>query len=126
MEFGITFKGDIDPKRTVALCKQAEQAGFTYAWFFDSHVLWRELGHATALIDEPWPAVDATALQTSSIEMVVQVNGKLRAHVTVAVGADENTVRAAALADPHVQKFVAAAPVRRVIIVPGKLVNIVV
>jgi probable F420-dependent oxidoreductase len=42
MEFGITFKGDIDPRRTVALCKLAEQAGFTYAWFFDSHVLWRE------------------------------------------------------------------------------------
>jgi probable F420-dependent oxidoreductase len=42
MEFAITFKGDIDPKRTVALCRQAEQAGFTYAWFFDSHVLWRE------------------------------------------------------------------------------------
>jgi probable F420-dependent oxidoreductase len=42
MEFGICFKGDIDPKRTVALCKQAEVAGFTYAWFYDSHVLWRE------------------------------------------------------------------------------------
>ncbi|MDX2162053.1 MAG: TIGR03842 family LLM class F420-dependent oxidoreductase [bacterium] len=42
MEFAITFKGDIDPRRTVALAKQAEQAGFTYAWFFDSHVLWRE------------------------------------------------------------------------------------
>lgn len=42
MEFGITFKGDIDPKRTVRLCELAEQAGFTYAWFFDSHVLWRE------------------------------------------------------------------------------------
>ncbi|MBW7928610.1 MAG: LLM class flavin-dependent oxidoreductase [Fimbriimonadaceae bacterium] len=42
MEFAITFKGDIDPRRTVALCQQAEQAGFKYAWFFDSHVLWRE------------------------------------------------------------------------------------
>jgi probable F420-dependent oxidoreductase len=42
MEFAITFKGDIDPKRTVALCRQAEVAGFKYAWFFDSHVLWRE------------------------------------------------------------------------------------
>ncbi len=42
MEFAITFKGDIDPKRTVALCRQAEVAGFDYAWFFDSHVLWRE------------------------------------------------------------------------------------
>ncbi len=42
MEFAITFKGDIDPKRTVALCQQAEQAGFTHAWFFDSHILWRD------------------------------------------------------------------------------------
>lgn len=42
MEFAITFKGDISPKRTVELCKMAEQAGFTYAWFFDSHILWRE------------------------------------------------------------------------------------
>ncbi|MFN8531253.1 MAG: TIGR03842 family LLM class F420-dependent oxidoreductase [Anaerolineae bacterium] len=42
MEFAITFKGDIDPRRTVALCKQAEQAGFTYTWLFDSHVLWRD------------------------------------------------------------------------------------
>jgi hypothetical protein len=42
MEFAITFKGDINPKRTIALCKQAEVGGFKYAWFFDSHVLWRE------------------------------------------------------------------------------------
>jgi probable F420-dependent oxidoreductase len=42
MEFAITFKGDITPKRTVALCRQAEVAGFTYAWFYDSHILWRE------------------------------------------------------------------------------------
>jgi len=42
MEFAITFKGDIDPKRTVKLCQMAEQVGFTHAWFFDSHVLWRE------------------------------------------------------------------------------------
>src|SRR4051812_37007499 len=42
MEFAITFKGDISPKRTVALCRQAEVAGFSYGWFFDSHVLWRE------------------------------------------------------------------------------------
>jgi leucyl-tRNA synthetase len=91
-----------------------------------THALWRALGHRRALIDEPWTPVDAAALQTSSIAMVVQVNGKLRGHVTVAVGADEDTVRAAALAEPHVQKFVGAGPVRKVIIVPGKLVNIVV
>ena len=58
--------------------------------------------------------------------MVVQVNGKLRAHVDVAVDAHDDAIRAAALADPHVQKFIGTAAVRRVIIVPGKLVNIVV
>jgi leucyl-tRNA synthetase len=91
-----------------------------------THAMWRALGHRTALIDEPWTPVDAAALQTSSIAMVVQVNGKLRGHITVAVGADEAIVRAAALADPHVQKFIGTSAVRKVIIVPGKLVNIVV
>jgi leucyl-tRNA synthetase len=91
-----------------------------------THALWRALGHRRALIDEPWTPADAAALQTSSISMVVQVNGKLRGHITVAVGADEETVRAAALADPHARKFIGAGPVRKVIIVPGKLVNIVV
>jgi leucyl-tRNA synthetase len=91
-----------------------------------THAMWHALGHHTALIDEPWMPVDAAALQTSSIAMVVQVNGKLRGHITVAVGADEDTVRAAALADPHAQKFIGAGNVRKVIIVPGKLVNIVV
>jgi leucyl-tRNA synthetase len=91
-----------------------------------THALWRALGHQRALIDETWTPVDAAALQTSSITMVVQVNGKLRAHITVAVGADEDTVRAAALADPHARKFIGTAAVRKLVIVPGKLVNIVV
>jgi leucyl-tRNA synthetase len=91
-----------------------------------THAMWRALGHHTALIDEPWTQVDAAALQTSSIAMVVQVNGKLRGHITVAVGADEDTVRAAALAEPNAQKFIGSGKVRKVIVVPGKLVNIVV
>jgi leucyl-tRNA synthetase len=91
-----------------------------------THALWAGLGHRRALIDEPWTPVDAAALQTSTIALVVQVNGKLRAHITVAAGANEDTVRAAALADANVQKFVGGATVRKVIIVPGKLVSIVV
>ena len=91
-----------------------------------THALWRALGHQTALINEPWMAADPAALQTSSVALVVQVNGKLRGHVSVAVGADEGTVRAAALADPHVQKFIGTGAIRKVIIVPGKLINIVV
>ena len=91
-----------------------------------THVLWRGLGHETALIDEPWMQADPDALRTANVSMVVQVNGKLRAHISVPVGADEATVRAAALADPNVRKFVGTAAVRKVIVVPGKLVNIVV
>jgi leucyl-tRNA synthetase len=91
-----------------------------------THALWRALGHGTALIDEPWMTVDAAALQTSCVAMVVQVNGKLRGHISVPVGAEEAVVRAAALADAHAQKFIGAAAIRKVIIVPGKLVNIVV
>jgi leucyl-tRNA synthetase len=90
-----------------------------------THVLWRELGNSGALIDEPWPAVDAEALQSASVEMVVQVNGKLRGRVTVAVNATEGAVRDAALADTNVQKFIGGAAIRKVIVVPGKLVNIV-
>jgi leucyl-tRNA synthetase len=91
-----------------------------------THALWRELGHERALIEEPWPQVDAAALERALIEIVVQVNGKLRARITVPADAEEPAVRAAALADAHVQKFIGAGPVRKVIVVPGKLVNVVV
>jgi leucyl-tRNA synthetase len=91
-----------------------------------THVLWRALGHDRALIDEPWTPVDADAVQSATIEIVVQVNGKLRSRISIAAGADEDSVRAAALADPNVRKFIGASAVRKVIIVPGKLVNIVV
>jgi leucyl-tRNA synthetase len=90
-----------------------------------AHALWHELGHERALIDEPWPTPDAAALAQQSVELVVQVNGKLRARVQVPAGADESTARAAALADADVQRFVGSGAPRRVVYVPGKLVNIV-
>jgi leucyl-tRNA synthetase len=91
-----------------------------------SHVLWQALGHQTALIDERWPVPDAAALVQDSVEIVVQVNGKLRGRVSIPVSADEAAAREAALADEHVRKFVADKPIRKVIVVPGKLINIVV
>jgi len=91
-----------------------------------THALWRALGHERALIDESWPEVDAEALQSSIMNIVVQVNGKLRGHLSLPADADEAAVRAAALADPNARKFIGTATVRKVIIVPGKLVNIVV
>ncbi|HWX79357.1 MAG TPA: leucine--tRNA ligase [Steroidobacteraceae bacterium] len=91
-----------------------------------THALWRALGHEGALIDEPWLAVDAQALQSSTVNIVVQVNGKLRGRISLPADADQDAVRAAALADPNARKFIGTAAVRKVIIVPGKLVNIVV
>jgi leucyl-tRNA synthetase len=91
-----------------------------------THSLWYSLGANVALIDESWPSVDAAALEQATREIVVQVNGKLRGRIAVAAEADEATVRAAALADPNVQKFLGAAAIRKLIIVPGKLVNIVI
>jgi len=90
------------------------------------HALWQALGHAGAVIDARWPVADAQALAQQTHAIVVQVNGKLRGHISVPVTADEAAVRAAALADDNVKRFVADRPVRRVIIVPGKLVNVVV
>ena len=91
-----------------------------------THALWHALGHKGALIDEAWPEIDAAALAQASLQIVVQVNGKLRARVSVPSDADEEQLRAAALGDAHVQKFIGAAAVRKVIVVPGKLVNVVV
>jgi len=90
------------------------------------HALWRELGHTRAVVDERWPAVDPQALARESVEVVVQVNGKLRSRVTVPVDADEAKVREAALADPNVQRFIEGRPVRKFVYVPGKLANVVV
>jgi len=90
------------------------------------HALWRELGHERAVIDERWPQVDADALARDAIEVVVQVNGKLRGRVTVPSGADEAQVREAALADPGVQKYMEGKPVRKFVYVRGKLANVVV
>ena len=90
------------------------------------HELWSVLGHQTALIDVPWPEVDEQALVTDLVEVVLQVNGKLRARISVAAGADNDSVAALALADPNVQKFVGDKEIRKTIVVPGRLVNIVV
>jgi leucyl-tRNA synthetase len=90
------------------------------------HVLWAQLGHDTALIDERWPEVDESALEADLVEIVVQVNGKLRGRVSVAAGADNDAIAAQALEDENVQRFVEGKEVRKTIVVPGRLVNIVV
>ncbi len=90
------------------------------------HELWSALGHKTALIDVPWPTVDEQALATDLVEIVLQVNGKLRARISVAADADNDAVAARALDDPNVQRHVGDKEIRKTIVVPGRLVNIVV
>jgi leucyl-tRNA synthetase len=90
------------------------------------HELWYVLGHSSALVDERWPAFDETALQQDKIEIIVQVNGKLRGRISVESDADTETISALALADENVQRFVAGKEVRKTIVVPGRLVNVVV
>ena len=91
-----------------------------------SHALWRALGHDTPVIDAPWPLADASAMQRSHIELVLQVNGKLRARISVPSDAQREELERLALADANVQRFVDGKPVRKVVVVPGKLVNVVV
>jgi leucyl-tRNA synthetase len=87
--------------------------------------LWKELGHERAVIDERWPQVDADALVRDAIEVVVQVNGKKRATVLLPVDASQALAEERALADEHVARFLEGQTVRKVIVVPGRLVNIV-
>jgi leucyl-tRNA synthetase len=91
-----------------------------------THALWRELGFAGDILDAPWPEHDDAALVTDEIELVIQVNGKLRGQVRVPAQADKRTIEQLALASEPAQKFVAGQSVKRVIVVPGRLVNIVV
>ncbi|MCG8391446.1 MAG: leucine--tRNA ligase, partial [Pseudomonadales bacterium] len=90
-----------------------------------SHSLWQALGHDEAVLDAAWPQVDESALVRDSIELVVQVNGKVRAKLDVPASADKDEVESLAKAEPNVQKFTDGKTIRKVIVVPGKLVNIV-
>ena len=91
-----------------------------------AHQLWQDLGHTTAVVDESWPAVDESALSADTMQIIVQVNGRLRARLELPVSMDAEAVKAAALAEENVQRFVADQSIRKVILVPGKLVNVVV
>jgi leucyl-tRNA synthetase len=90
------------------------------------HELWQVLGNKTPLINEQWPEFDESALELDLIEIVVQVNGKLRGKISVAADADRDTVGELAQADENVRRHIEGKDIRKVIVVPGRLVNIVV
>nr|WP_297460288.1 leucine--tRNA ligase [uncultured Halomonas sp.] len=89
------------------------------------HALWAELGHDRPAIDAPWPQADEAAMVKDSVELVVQVNGKLRARIETAADTAREAIEAQALANENVQRHIDGKTLRKVIVVPGKLVNIV-
>jgi len=89
------------------------------------HVLWQHLGNSDAIIDAAWPEFDESALQQSTITIVAQVNGKLRAKLELSTDASKQEIEAAALSDESISKHIAGLTVRKIIVVPGRLVNIV-
>ncbi len=91
-----------------------------------THVLWKELNYGEDILHSTWPQADESALVQESIQYVVQVNGKVRAKIQVAAGADRPAIEETALGDANVQRFMGEGEVRKIIVVPGKLVNVVV
>ena len=89
------------------------------------HYLWQALGNETAIINEPWPSVDKKALEQDEVQIIVQVNGKLRAKLMFDANTDKALVEAQALEDENVAKFTDGKTIVKVIVVPNKLVNIV-
>ena len=94
-----------------------------------SHALWRDLGFEAThgeIINAPWPQVDEAALVQDEIELVLQIGGKLRGAIRVPAGASQDEIEAIALASPEVARFGEGRAIRRVIVVHGRLVNVVV
>ncbi len=88
--------------------------------------VWERLGGATSLAHEPWPAFDPALVKDDTVEIGVQVLGKLRGVVSLAVNADEATARAAALGEPKVAAHIEGKTVKKFIYVPGKIINLIV
>ncbi|NDU92206.1 MAG: leucine--tRNA ligase, partial [Ferrovum sp.] len=90
-----------------------------------SETLWRELGYGASILDAPWPEHDPEALQRDSIELMLQVNGKLRGAMTVSPDLARTELEAQALAHPALEKHLAGQTVKKVVVVPGRLINVV-
>ncbi len=90
-----------------------------------SHELWQQLGHTDAVIDASWPTLDESALVQDSLQLVIQVNGKLRGQIDMPASASREEIEAAARVNENVLRFTDGLTIRKVIVVPGKLVNIV-
>jgi leucyl-tRNA synthetase len=118
-----------DITRDAPLPRKAAEAFLLMLSPFAPHLaeeLWRRLGHRDSLAYEPWPEADPALLVRDTITLAVQVNGKRRDEIEVPSDADEEAIKAAALASERVQRHVGGKDPRKVILVKGRLVNVVV
>jgi leucyl-tRNA synthetase len=121
--------GRIDRPGTIAVLKEAVEALVRMLSPFAPHMceeLWEALGHAGGIVAAGWPSYDEAVAKASEIVVPVQVNGKVRGRVTVPADADDDRLREAALADPHVQAHLEGKTVKKVVVAKGKLVSVVV
>jgi len=90
------------------------------------HELWRELRPGTELFEQPWPEADKSALVQDEVKLIVQVNGKLRGQINVAKDTDRSAIEKIALENEQIQKFIDGKNIKKIIVVPGRLINIVI
>jgi leucyl-tRNA synthetase len=88
--------------------------------------LWEVLGHAPSVANAPWPQFDQALIEDAVLEIAVQVNGKVRGRAALARDADELAAREAGLADPNVSKFIEGKSLKKLVYVPGKILNFIV
>lgn len=122
-------KTDCSSSEGQAVAREVLESVIRLLWPIVPHitqVLWDALQPETALWDAGFPKVDATALEKSEITLMIQVNGKLRGQITVPADADKASIEQAALQDENAQRFIDNKPIKKVIVVPNRLVNIVV
>jgi leucyl-tRNA synthetase len=122
----MVFARDID--RDAPLPREAAESFALLLSPFAPHLseeFWERLGHSHSLASEPWPQADEALLEEAVLTLAVQVNGKRRDEIEVPADADEESIRRAALASPHVARHLGGREPKRVIVVPGRLVNVV-
>lgn len=88
--------------------------------------LWKQLGKESGILEEPWPVWNEELAREDEVELVIQINGKLRSKVTVPAGLDDGSIKKSALEDPRISDIISGKTVKKIIIVKGRLVNIVI
>jgi len=127
--YGAREKVDLTSDETQIVFKEAMEALILLLSPFSPHIaeeLWEEIGNTPSILEASWPLFDAAAAREEEIEVVIQVNGKLRGRLLCRSGLQDEELKSLALSDAHIRQFIADRPVLKVIVVQGKLVNIVV